>query len=106
MPHARDYLIEILVPKMTGDGEPVARTWFDGLTEELTKKFGGVTSFVRQPGEGLWDKNGEIESDAIAIIEVMTGSLDENFWQALKQRIEKELSQEEVVIRAHRIERL
>jgi len=38
----------------------------------MTDKFGGATSFVRAPGQGLWDSGGDVERDNIAVIEVMT----------------------------------
>ena len=47
------YLIQILLPKETRSGEPVSREWFEGFLKELTKTFGGVTSYVRSPGQGL-----------------------------------------------------
>jgi hypothetical protein len=43
--------------------------------EELTDKFGGATSFVRSPGKGRGHSDGETESDTIAVIEVMAGSI-------------------------------
>jgi len=48
------HLVEILLPKQSGNGKPVGKEWFEGLLEELTDKFGGATSFVRSPGKGLW----------------------------------------------------
>ena len=48
------YLVEILLPKETGKGEAIEQNWFEALLEELTENFGGVTSFVRAPGQGLW----------------------------------------------------
>ncbi|WP_271617563.1 hypothetical protein ACNJX9_13250 [Bradyrhizobium sp. DASA03076] len=43
----RSYLIQILVPKQTGEGHPVSKEWFEAFLQELTDKFGGATSFVR-----------------------------------------------------------
>ena len=42
----------------------------------------------------------------IAVIEVMTEGLDVAYWKTLRQRLEHELSQEEIVIRAREISRL
>lgn len=47
------YLVQILVPKETGKGEPVSKEWFNKFLKELTDEFGGATSFIRAPGEGL-----------------------------------------------------
>jgi hypothetical protein len=70
---------------------------------ELTDKFGGATSFVRAPGEGLWQGGGGTERDNIAVVEVMTERLLPNYWRALRERLETELEQEEIVIRAQEI---
>lgn len=42
------------------------------VSSKLTDKFGGATSFLRAPGQG-----------------------DHPYWQALRERLEQELSQEE-----------
>ena len=100
------YLVEILLPKQTGNGEPVTQEWFEGLLKELTEKFGGATSFARTPGQGLWRSGGETERDTIAVIEVMTEELSQSYWRSLRQKLERELSQDEIVIRAQEIIRL
>jgi hypothetical protein len=97
------YLVQILLPKETGGREPIAQSWFDGLLQELTAIFGGATSFVRTPGQGLWRNGGEVARDNIAVVEVMTIDLDRPFWQSLRERLERELSQKEIIIRAQRI---
>jgi len=100
------YLVEILLPNQTGDGEPVTQEWFEGLLKKLTEKFGGATSFMRSPGQGLWRSGGETERDSIAVIEIMTDQLEPNYWRELRERLERELSQEEIVIRAQEVTKL
>jgi len=100
------FLVEILLPKETGQGRPIEQGWFEALLRELTEKFGGATSFVRAPGQGLWRSGGETERDNIAVIEVMTEELAPDYWQALRERLEKELSQDEIVVRAQKITHL
>ena len=101
------YLVQILLPKETGNGQPICKEWFDAFLKELTEKFGGATSFLRAPGQGLWrERRRRLEQDNIAVIEVMAEELDRAFWQSLRERLERELSQEEIVIRAQEISRL
>ncbi len=69
-------------------------------SEELSEQFGGVTSFLRAPGEGLWEDGSQSKQDDIVVVAVMTQGLDETYWTALKKRLERELAQEEIVIRA------
>jgi hypothetical protein len=97
------HLVQILLPKETGSGEPVSQKWFERLLNELTRKFGGATSFVRAPGQGLWRSGGETERDNIAVIEVMTERLVAEFWRSLRERLQAELRQKEIVIRAQEI---
>jgi hypothetical protein len=100
------YLVQILLPKKTGNGELVTQQWFDNFLKELTAWFGGATSFLRAPGQGLWRDVGATERDTIAIVEVMTEELAQDYWRKLRERLESELSQEEIVIRAQQIIRL
>ncbi|MGM4955242.1 hypothetical protein [Bradyrhizobium sp. 604_D8_N2_3] len=67
--------MQILVPTQTGKGEPVSTGWFDNFLQELTDRFGGATSFVRAPGQGLWRSDGTTERDTIAVLEVMAAKL-------------------------------
>jgi hypothetical protein len=94
--------VRILLPTRTGNGQPVTHTRFEELLHELTDKFGGATSFVRAPGQGLWDSGGDLERDNIAVIEVMTDEIDPPFWQAFRRMLERELAQQEIVTRAQR----
>jgi hypothetical protein len=100
------YLVQILLPRETGHGKPIGQRWFEGLLTELTGKFGGATSFMRAPGLGLWRNGDETQRDNIAVIEVMAGQLDLEYWKRLRERLERELSQQEVVIRAQEIRQL
>lgn len=97
------YLVQILVPKETGKGEPVSKEWFNKFFKELTDEFGGATSFIRAPGEGLWRSGGTTERDSVVVVEVMTAKLAPEFWRSLRERLQRELSQEELIIRAQEI---
>jgi hypothetical protein len=98
--------VQILLPKETGGGEPVSGQWFDAFLKELTDRFGGVTRFLRSPGEDIWQNGGEKERDSIAVIEVMADELDRTYWRSLRERLECELMQNEIVIRAQAIQLL
>ena len=103
---AESYLVQILLPIANGNGGPIGQAWFEEFLKELTDRFGGATSFVRAPGQGLWHSDGAVERDNIAVIEVMAKELDRPFWWTLRQRLERELSQKEIVIRGQKISRL
>jgi len=58
-----------------------------------------------RPAKG-WRESGETELDTIAVIEVMAEQLEQEYWSRLRQRLQHELSQDEVVIRAQEIIRI
>jgi hypothetical protein len=100
------HLVQILLPKEIGSGEPISQKFFEDLLKELTREFGVVTSFLRAFGEGLWRDGSATERDNIAVVEVMTERLDTEFWRALRKRLEAELRQGEIIIRAQQIVQL
>jgi hypothetical protein len=100
------HLVQILLPKETGSGEPISQKFFEDLLKELTREFGGATSFLRASGQGLWRDGSATERDNIAVVEVMTEHLDKEFWRSLRKRLEAELRQEEIIIRAQEIVQL
>jgi hypothetical protein len=59
-----------------------------------------------RPRRGSLEAGGETQRDNIAVIEVMAGQLEPEYWKRLRERLERELSQDEVVIRAQEIRQL
>jgi hypothetical protein len=56
--------------------------------------------------EGLWRDGNAKEKDDIIIVEVMVDDLDRDWWHDFRTRLERRLDQEELVVRAHGIEKL
>ena len=100
------YLIQILLPLEDKDGAGFPPKQYDGLAQQLTDQFGGVTSFARSPAEGRWKQGAETAHDEIVVMEVMIDELDRAWWAKLRKRLAKEFRQEEIVIRSQPIERL
>lgn len=100
MVKSASHLVQILLPLSTGGGKAVERHIFDDLLDELTERFGGVTSFKQSPGEGHWDSGRRIEQDSVALIEVVTDELEYEYFLALKTRLEEQQFQDEIMIRA------
>lgn len=94
------HLVQILLPLVAGQGQKLDKAWFNTLVHELAERFGGATSYARAPGEGLWDSGNRTEKDQIAVVEVMIESVEETYWRELKARLEKDLSQDEIVVRS------
>ena len=65
-----------------------------------------MTAFTRAPAEGLWRDGGRVEKDDVLLYEVMVESLDADWWKGYRRELEVKFQQEELVVRAHLIERL
>lgn len=77
------------------------------ISAELTDRFGGVTAYSRTPATGLWEaRSGETVRDDVVVYEVMTDDLEATWWAAMRKRLEAAFAQDELVVRAHKIERL
>lgn len=101
------YLIQLLLPLYDNDKRPFARVEFDRVRAELVACFGGVTAYLRAPAHGAWEAgDGEVSHDDVVILEVMAEQLDREWWRAFRTRLERHFQQDELVVRAHAIERL
>lgn len=97
------YLVEILLPTSDNAGVPFRRGLFRAVQEHLTEAFGGVTAFIRSPGEGISRSAGQVEKDQVVVIEVMTSQIDDAWWREYRGELERTFRQREIVIRSHSI---
>ena len=100
------YLIEVLLPLANNQGKEFPAQTLRDIQDELSRKFGGLTAHSRAPAKGVWLRDREEQQDDIVIIEVMTNELDTPWWHAFRRRVETLLAQDEILIRAHEIQRL
>lgn len=100
------YLIQILLPLYTNEGEPFGQSAYDRVRDELMKKFGGVTAFRSSPAEGIWKEGGHVSRDAIIVFEVMTEELERDWWTTYRSELETRFRQERMLMRATKIEQL
>lgn len=98
-------LIQILLPR-TNDYQERDLQVFDRLAQELTAKFGGVTSYIRAPADGRWKTGRHIERDDIIVIEVMAEGIDHSYWTDLRRRLEADLRQDKIIIRCQPLQLL
>lgn len=98
-------LIQILLPVYNQDNELFPNNYFTNIREELTEKFGGITTYSRAPATGLWKENEDkTVKDAIIVYEVMAESLDRDWWQKYKLQLEKLFRQDEIIVRTWEIQ--
>jgi hypothetical protein len=65
-----------------------------------------VTAYTRAPAQGLWQDGSRVERDEVLLYEVMVDELDRDWWAAYRKELEGKFRQQELVVRAHAIERL
>jgi hypothetical protein len=98
------HLVQVLLPLCDNAKQPLPLDLFEGVANELTQRFGGLTAYSRAPAEGLWRRRQEETSrDEIVVYEVMVEELDTEWWRAYRERLETRFRQEQVVARAQEI---
>ncbi len=100
------YLIDLLIPAYDNEGHKFDPAMFAAVRSELTDRFGGLTVFSRAPAEGLWSSGGEMRKDDIVVFQVMTASLDRDWWARYRKTLETRFRQEVIVVRAQTTELL
>jgi hypothetical protein len=100
------YLVELLLPVADNEGKPFSDDVYAAIRQQLIDTFGGLTAYGRAPAMGVWADNGAQQHDDIVVIEVMTETLDRAWWAAFRRKLERDLRQKEILIRANRVERL
>jgi hypothetical protein len=101
-----DWLVEILLPLNYNDGSRIDDDLLGSIRKELLDRFGGLTAFTRSPAQGVWTSGSGASRDDIVVLEVMVQGLDRIWWKDWRQRTEAVLRQDEILVRATRVERL
>lgn len=101
------HLIQLLLPLCDNDGHPFPQSMYLQIRDELTEQFGGITTYLRSPAEGLW-KEGKCCTvrDEIVIYEVMAKELNRVWWQEFREKLEFLFRQESIIVRASLIDML
>jgi hypothetical protein len=95
------FLVEFFLPVFDNSGAHFPKEDFVRVRTELTERFGGVTAFMRSPAMGLWaDDSGEVRHDDLVSFEVMTGTLDRDWWRNYREQLAKRFRQQEILMRA------
>lgn len=95
------YEFDLYLPLFRDDGSPMESSQLEGIKKTLVERFGGVTDF-RHENEGRWKVGKSEFRDAILILRTLAaadrGAEARPFFSALKERLKKELQQEEILI--------
>ena len=101
------YLIELFLPLANNEGNLFDQSEYADVQQTLADQFGGVTAYPRSPAKGLWKgPNDQKQRDELIVYEVMADELDERWWTAYRQSLEKRFRQERILIRSQEVRRL
>jgi hypothetical protein len=101
------YLVQILLPLYDNEGSPFAQQEYARVRDELTELFGGITTYVRSPAEGLWKESHQrTVRDDIVIYEVMAEHLDREWWRGYREELSKRYRQELLIVRVSEVQLL
>lgn len=101
------YLVQILLPLYDNERKLFPQPEYERIRDELTERFGGLTTYVQSPAKGLWRETGaETVHDDIVIYEVMTELLDRAWWQEYRQDLSVRFRQELLIVRVSEVELL
>lgn len=94
------HLVQVLLPLSDNERHPFPRDYFEKVAHELTRRFGGVTSYMRAPAEGRWTHEGSTNAEEVVVVEVMVDTLDEAWWTAYRANLEENFRQKRIIVRA------
>ena len=95
------HLVQFFLPLRDNHGQAFAGALFSDVRRELAERFGGVTTYLRAPAQGLWeDADGDLCRDEVVLFEVMADDLDADWWRDYRTGLQRRFAQEEVLVRA------
>ena len=97
----REY--EIYIPKQTGSGKAIEPATLERVKQKLIEVFGGYTHFDQRL-EGAWRVGSAVFYDEITIVRVLDDENRAFDIRALKNALETELEQKEMLIVTRSVE--
>jgi len=95
------HLVQLLLPLYDNAGRRFDERPFAAVRQELTRRFGGVTAYMRSPATGLWKTDtGDVDRDEVVTVEVMVDRLDREWWREYCRQLAASFRQESLVVRA------
>ncbi|MCM0081846.1 hypothetical protein L4X63_09615 [Geomonas sp. Red32] len=101
------HLVQILLPLYDNAGQPFPHHLYLQIRDELSERFGGITTYMRSPARGLWkERQDTTVHDDIVIYEVMVRELDRDWWREYREMLTATFRQAVMIVRATEVELL
>jgi len=101
------HLIQILLPLYDNEGKPFPQDEFLRVRDDLSERFGGITTYMRSPARGLWKETRDTTvHDDIVIYEVMTEELDREWWKRYREQLTVNFRQALLIVRVMEVQLL
>ena len=101
------HLIQILLPLFGNDGHPFPKDEFLRVRDDLSERFGGITTYMRSPARGVWKETRDSTvHDDIVIYEVMTDELDRDWWKSYREQLTLNFRQALLIVRVSEVQLL
>jgi hypothetical protein len=101
------HLIQILLPLYDNDGKPFPQDELLRVRDDLSERFGGITTYMRSPARGLWKETRDTTvHDDIVIYEVMTAELDRDWWKGYREQLTANFRQALLIVRVSEVQLL
>jgi hypothetical protein len=101
------HLIQILLPLYDNEGKPFPQDEFLRVRDDLSERFGGITTYMRSPARGLWKETRDTTvHDDIVIYEVMTEELDRGWWKRYREQLTVSFRQALLIVRVMEVQML
>ena len=103
----KNTLIQLFIPLFDEKGNQFPDQYYTKLNFELKERFGGVTIYNRCPVTGLWKEDEEkTAQDQLLVYEVLINTIENDYWQGIKSRLEKQFKQAELLVLMTKIHKL
>jgi hypothetical protein len=94
-------LIQMLLSTKSADGTAFSDDLFGQTRDELIRRFGGLTAYMRSPAAGAWTSpGGHVEEDSVVMIEVIAETFDVVWWREYAEKLKERFAQESLHVRA------
>lgn len=93
-------LIQLFLPTTAENGKAFPGTYFHAVKQKLSKKFDSLSVYLKSPViEHIKDDGPTLAKDTVLVYEVVSDSVETDYWSQYQQFLQKQFKQDDIVIR-------